>query len=182
MALTKLTTDLENIQALSDKPNEIEGLTADELKAKFDKAGSDIKTYINENLTEEVDTALGLKAPLVSPTFTGTVSLPSSTSIGNVSSTEIGYLDGVAAPIQDQISTRLEVFGASSFDCNTIKTTSIRPGYNCSNAPTAAIGILQTMTYSVDWVQQVFWAIGNDEMWTRTWYAGTTWGTWTKRW
>lgn len=61
MSLTKLTTDLENIQALSDKPNEIEGLTADELKAKFDKAGGDIKTYINDNLTAEVDAALGLK-------------------------------------------------------------------------------------------------------------------------
>ena len=61
MSLTKLTTDLENIQALSDKPNEIEGLTADELKAKFDKAGNDIKTYINDTLTTETDTALGLK-------------------------------------------------------------------------------------------------------------------------
>ena len=55
MAITKLTVNVNNIQALSDKPNEIDGLTSAELKARFDKAGSDIKTYINEVLTEEVD-------------------------------------------------------------------------------------------------------------------------------
>lgn len=55
MALTKLVVNVNNIQALSDKPNEIDGLTSAELKARFDKAGSDIKTYVNEVLTEEVD-------------------------------------------------------------------------------------------------------------------------------
>lgn len=58
MALSKLLTNVNNIQALSDKPNEIDGLTSAELKARFDKAGSDIKTYINETLTEQVDAAL----------------------------------------------------------------------------------------------------------------------------
>lgn len=56
MALTKLTADVENIQALSDTPNATEGLTADELKKKFDDAGIDIKSYINGTLTEEIDT------------------------------------------------------------------------------------------------------------------------------
>jgi hypothetical protein len=45
-----------------------------------------------------------LKATLSAPTFTGTVVLPSTTSIGNVSSTEIGYLDGVTSSIQTQIN------------------------------------------------------------------------------
>lgn len=36
-------------------------------------------------------------------TLTGTVALPATTSIGNVSATEISYLDGVESPIQDQI-------------------------------------------------------------------------------
>lgn len=43
-------------------------------------------------------------APVDSPTFSGTVSLPSTTSIGNVSSTEIGYVDGVTSSIQTQIN------------------------------------------------------------------------------
>lgn len=55
MALTKLTANVNNIQALSDRPNEQDGLTSAELKQRFDKAGSDIKTYINEILTEELD-------------------------------------------------------------------------------------------------------------------------------
>ena len=39
-------------------------------------------------------------------TLTGTVTLPSTTSIGNVSSTEISYLDGVEESIQSQIERR----------------------------------------------------------------------------
>jgi len=45
-------------------------------------------------------------ATLASPTFTGTVVLPSTTSIGNVSSTEIGYVDGVTSAIQTQIDSK----------------------------------------------------------------------------
>ena len=45
-----------------------------------------------------------LKANLASPTFSGTVTLPSATSIGNVSSTEIGYVDGVTSGIQAQLN------------------------------------------------------------------------------
>lgn len=56
MALTKFLIDVNNISALSDRPNEIDGLTSAELKARFDKAGGDIKSYLNETLTEEIDT------------------------------------------------------------------------------------------------------------------------------
>jgi hypothetical protein len=51
-------------------------------------------------------TALDLKANLSGPTFTGTVVLPSTTSIGDVTSTEIGYLDGVTSGIQTQLNTK----------------------------------------------------------------------------
>jgi len=40
------------------------------------------------------------------PTFTGTVTLPANTSIGNVSSTEISYVDGVTSAIQTQLNTK----------------------------------------------------------------------------
>lgn len=85
MSLTKLTTDLENIQALSDTPNSTEGLTADELKALFDKAPTDIKTYINDTLTTEVDTALGLKvntANIVNTLVSTSTTLPLSAAQG----------------------------------------------------------------------------------------------------
>ena len=51
MSLTKLTTNLNNISSLPDKPS----MEADELKKQFDQAGNDIKDYINNTLTEEVD-------------------------------------------------------------------------------------------------------------------------------
>jgi hypothetical protein len=46
------------------------------------------------------------RAPLASPTFTGTVVLPSTTSIGNVSSAELGYLDGVTSALQTQLNAK----------------------------------------------------------------------------
>lgn len=45
-------------------------------------------------------------APINSPTFTGTVVLPSATSIGDVSNTEISYLDGVTSSIQTQLNAK----------------------------------------------------------------------------
>jgi hypothetical protein len=63
-------------------------------------------------LSANSSTATGLEwttanyAPTVSPTFTGTVTLPSSTSIGSVDSTELGYLDGVSSSIQTQLNAK----------------------------------------------------------------------------
>lgn len=45
-------------------------------------------------------------APKASPTFTGTVSLPSDTAIGTVSATELSYLDGVASSVQNQLNNK----------------------------------------------------------------------------
>lgn len=52
-------------------------------------------------------------------TFTGTLTFPSTTSIGTVSSTEIGYLDGVTSAIQTQLNNKVD------------KTTTIN-GYDLS--------------------------------------------------
>ena len=46
-------------------------------------------SYLN-GVTSAIQTQIDLKAPLAAPTFTGTVVLPSTTSIGNVTDTEIG--------------------------------------------------------------------------------------------
>ena len=53
--LTNLTANVNNIQALSDRPNTADGITSQELKERFDKAGSDIKNYINNTLIEEIE-------------------------------------------------------------------------------------------------------------------------------
>jgi hypothetical protein len=45
-------------------------------------------------------------APLANATFTGTITLPATTAIGNVTATEIGYVDGVTSAIQTQIDLK----------------------------------------------------------------------------
>jgi hypothetical protein len=58
MTITKLTTNLAIVSTLSDLPNATDGLTAAQLKAKFDEASGIIKTYLNNTLTVEVDQSL----------------------------------------------------------------------------------------------------------------------------
>jgi hypothetical protein len=61
-----------------------------------------------------IETTLENKADLSNPTFTGTVDLPSTTSIGDVSALEIGYLNGVTSAIQTQLDAKLASATASS--------------------------------------------------------------------
>jgi len=59
-------------------------------------------------------------ANIAGPTFTGTVVLPSTTSIGTVSSTEIGYVDGVTSAIQTQLDSKLTATTAVTSNRNVI--------------------------------------------------------------
>jgi len=67
----------------------------------------------NKPVSTAAQSALDLKANLAAPTFTGTVVLPSTTSIGNVDSTELGYLNGVTSSIQTQLTDRLPLAGGT---------------------------------------------------------------------
>lgn len=72
--------------------------------------------------------SLAAKSDVASPTFTGTVTLPSTTSIGTVSSTEIGYLDGVTSSVQTQITaagTALSTHEADTTNVHGISDTSL---------------------------------------------------------
>ena len=59
-----------------------------------------------DGVTSAIQTQINTKAPSASPTFTGTVTLPSDTSIGDVSATEIGYVNGVSSNIQTQLDAK----------------------------------------------------------------------------
>ena len=68
-----------------------------------------------------------------SAVFTGTTVLPSNTTIGNVSATELSYLDGVTSPIQTQLNSKQTLNGTGfvkasgttiSYDNSTYLTTS----------------------------------------------------------
>jgi hypothetical protein len=66
----------------------------------------DNTTDLGKPISNATQTALDLKAPLANATFTGTIVLPATTSIANVTSTEIEYLDGVTSAIQTQLNTK----------------------------------------------------------------------------
>ena len=55
MGISKFSYDMDIISRLSDAPNVDDGLTASQLKAKFDEGGKAVKEYINNTLTEEID-------------------------------------------------------------------------------------------------------------------------------
>lgn len=74
MALTKFNEDMEIISKQSTYPNDVDGMTPEELKASHDKAGKLIKEYINNTLLKELggaDAAGSLGVGLVNGTDMG---------------------------------------------------------------------------------------------------------------
>ena len=59
MALTTFNEDMEIISKLSTYPNDTDGLTPEELKARFDQAGKLLKAYINDTLLKDLGGATG---------------------------------------------------------------------------------------------------------------------------
>lgn len=59
MAFTQVSKDMDIIAALDDEPNDVGGLTAAQLKAKFDEGGKALKTYINGTLLTELESSTG---------------------------------------------------------------------------------------------------------------------------
>jgi uncharacterized protein YoxC len=74
---------------------------------------TEIADLVTENTNQDtaidtINTALLSKAASENPTFTGTVVLPTTTSVGDVSSAELGHLNGVTSSIQYQIDAKLD--------------------------------------------------------------------------
>jgi len=59
MAYTQFSEDVDNVSQLSDLPNADDGLTSAQLKAVFDKAGVDIKDFLNNSLIPELNVSGG---------------------------------------------------------------------------------------------------------------------------
>ena len=131
--VTKAMVGLGNVDNSADLDKPVSDLTqaALDLKAPLANptftgtvAGIDKSMIGLENVDNTADsakpistatqTALDDKANIDGPTLTGIVTLPSSTSIGDVTSTEIGYLEGVTSAIQDQLDNKLASSTASS--------------------------------------------------------------------
>lgn len=78
MALTTFDYDMSIIQKLDDEPNDVGGLSAAQLKAKFDEGGEQIKDYLNNTLLPETEKIFATKQELddlqagISPDLTAT--------------------------------------------------------------------------------------------------------------
>lgn len=55
MNVTKFTQDMNIIAKLDNEPNDMGGLTAAQLKAKFDEGGLRVQEYINGTLIPEIE-------------------------------------------------------------------------------------------------------------------------------
>jgi microcystin-dependent protein len=103
---TTNTQTLENKRLTTPKINENVTLTATstELNVLDGITASTAELNYTDGVTSAIQTQIDTKAPSAGPTFTGTVVLPSTTSIGTVSATELGYVDGVTSAIQTQLN------------------------------------------------------------------------------
>lgn len=105
---TNSTSTQNNFDAIQNLESDLSDLA--------DSVDNSVSTITNDisSVQSDITDLQTLKAPLDGPSFTGTVILPGTTSIGDVSSTEIGFLDGVTSGIQSQIDTKLASDTAAS--------------------------------------------------------------------
>ncbi len=104
---------------------------------------SGLNNSIN-SLSNTVTTLSTDKAPLSSPSFTGTVVLPSTTSIGDVSATEIGYLNNVTSAIQTQLNNKANIANVEFTGSVTLPSTT-----SIGNVIAAEISYLDGVTSGI---------------------------------
>jgi hypothetical protein len=98
-----------NDARLSDTRTPTDGsVTATKLAADSVTNNAIAEGSISITKITNLEDDLAAKSPSDSPVFTGTVSLPSTTTIGLVDGTEIGYLNGVTSNIQTQLTTNAD--------------------------------------------------------------------------
>jgi hypothetical protein len=114
----------------------------------LDGVTSAIQTQIDSKIA--TTTANSTFAPKQDPTFTGTVSLPGTTSIGNVSAIELGYLDGVTSNVQTQIDSKLATTTASSTYAPLTGASLVRPVLTTAFETNAVSATAATGTVNVD--------------------------------
>ena len=118
----------------------------------LNNVSSAIQTQLDAKLA--TTSAASIYAPLSGPTFTGTVSLPATTSIGDVSATEIGYVNGVTSGIQTQLDAKLASATASStyapIDSPTFTTAATLPAQtDIGDVSATEIGYLDGVTSAI---------------------------------
>ena len=111
---------------------------------------------IPQSAVTNLVSALAAKAPIDSPTFTGTPVLPATTSIGDVSATEMQRLNGVTGNVQTQLDTLSASAAAKApIDSPTFTGTVTLPSSTTIGAVTAAeiarlTGVLSNIQAQID--------------------------------
>ena len=109
--LTSFTKSVDNIQRLSDKPNETDGLSAQGLKERFDRAGIDIKDFINGTMLKELETFLNRHETNISGSIT---------EISNVKK-DLDNLNDDYNITKELVSKKLDIYELSSTKVDTGK-------------------------------------------------------------
>lgn len=152
---TKLNTDLDQVDALfaaagtgtsvglnvgAGKTLAIAGTMS--LTGNVSANGATISptelSYL-DTVSSNIQTQLNAKSPSANPTFTGTVVLPSTTSIGTVSDTEISYLDGVTSAIQTQLNAKEPTITTLPVTKGGTGATTLTSGYVLKGNGTSAV-------------------------------------------
>ena len=107
--------------------------------------------------------------------------------VSAVTSTELGYLDGVTSNVQTQLDGKAasghnhethSQKSMSNTDLNTIKTAGWYYGYTgMTNAPAQQISVMEVLVYSQDWIVQRFIVVNGAE-YIRHWHSANTWSNW----
>lgn len=145
MAISKFNVEVNNIQALDDNPN-TSGMSSSELKATFDKAGADIKTYINNTLTDEIDTTISSSVSQINTRIDGLFNLiyPVGAIYMSVNATNPGTLFGGT---WQRIENRFLISAGSSYAAGSTGGSATRtlaignmPAHNHGNPTTNLVG------------------------------------------
>jgi hypothetical protein len=114
----------------------------------------DLEAYQTTSAALTMQGTIDEKADIDGPTFSGTVELPATTSIGSVSAVELGHLNGTISNIQTQMDAKLASASAAStyapLDSPTFIGTVVLPSSTSIDGVSAVeIGYLSTATSDV---------------------------------
>lgn len=122
---TRISATETNITSLDGRLDAIEGQNLDTrlttAEGEIDALQTDSSSQDDRITALETDVATyeTVYAHIAGPTFTGTVTLPGTTSIGDVSATEISYVNGVTSGIQAQIDSKASNTALSNHESDT---------------------------------------------------------------
>lgn len=190
MALEIMKDDVKIIQGLSDYPNQEEGLTSGEMKAKFDEAAVMLQDYINNSVVPAVNDKLSASemSGAVADAVEKTLGSITPAKIGAAPESHVRYKNNPHGVTADQVGAAPAGYGlgaggkaiASGDDLNNYKVGGFYQfTKGVANAPCdyAMMLVIPGTGYSSDTFQYVFSRYPANIMYLRQLFSGT-WSPW----